>query len=149
MDISMKISRVLFTVAGFLPIFATAQAKEIYLACSLSDASNQTYEYSFAFDPKKETFFWVEGTQNLKVIRNTSSQLWALHTSRFRDFPHDQPYFYLNRVSGAAKISYVRKPYPEEAAKCKKEQNWGCDSFFVLAERDEIGRCKLTERTIN
>ena len=138
----------IYLLSNLIVFSGSLFSKEIYLACSLTDKSNTVYDYSFVFNPKKETFFWINGTQNFMVIRNTSSQLWAWQEMKFRNFPHDRTYFRLNRVSGEAEMSYVRKPSAQEIAKCKKEQSFGCESFFVLEERSENGRCRLTERAI-
>jgi len=122
--------------------------EQVFLSCALTDRSNQTHQYSFEFKPNKPYLFWVEGTQELKVIRNTDSQLWGEHSGRFRQFPYDHSSFQLNRVTGSAEITYSRKPTTEEVAKCKKERSWGCDDFVVLTERTETGHCQVRERQI-
>ncbi|MEP7297773.1 MAG: hypothetical protein ABI702_16435 [Burkholderiales bacterium] len=131
-------------------VAATTQAsgRELYLSCSLVGPANQNFEYVFAFDPAKGTLLWVEGSQELKVFRNTEAQLWASHEGKFRDFPHDRSDFRLNRVTGAAEVIYLHKPLPSEVANCKKSRSWGCESYLVLAEFSEIGRCTVVERVI-
>lgn len=123
-------------------------SRETYLACSLVGPGNKPYQYSFAFDPEKITLFWVEGTQEFKVFRNTSTQLWASHEMKFRDFPHDQTDFRLNRVTGAAEMNYLRKPSATDVANCKKERNWGCEDFLVLTEKSENGTCAVVDRMV-
>ena len=111
-------------------------------------SENRPYQYSFAFNPEKATLFWVEGTQKFKVIRNTSTQLWASHEMKFRDFPHDATDFRLNRVTGAAEMNYLRKPSPADITSCKKERSWGCEAFLVLTEKTENGTCAVVDRLV-
>lgn len=126
----------------------TASGRDMYLTCSLTGPEHVVHQYSFAFDPEKSTLFWVDGTQEFKVIRNTSTQLWASHEMKFRDFPHDATDFRLNRVTGAAEVNYLQKPAAVEIAKCKKEGSWGCEDFLVLTEKVEHGDCQIAERAI-
>jgi hypothetical protein len=126
----------------------SVSGREIYLTCSLTGPEQVVHQYSFAFDPEKSTLFWVEGTQEFKVIRNTSTQLWASHEMKFRDFPHDATDFRLNRVTGASEINYLQEPSAAEVAKCKKEKSWGCEDFLVLTEKSEHGDCQIAERAI-
>lgn len=126
-----------------------ASGCETYLACSLTDADGKRYQYSFAFDAEKVALFWVEGSQKFEVVRDTSTQLWASHEVKFRDFPYDAMDFRLNRVTGAAEISYLRKPSPVDVASCKKERNWGCEDFQVLTEKSENGTCTVVDRVVN
>jgi hypothetical protein len=126
----------------------SASGREIYLVCSLIGPENTRYQYSFSFDTEKSTLFWIEGSQKLKVIRNTSTQLWASHKMKFRDFPHDETDFRLNRVTGAAEISYLRKPSPADIAGCMRERNWGCEDLIVLTEKSESGTCKVIDRVV-
>lgn len=125
-----------------------ASGREMYLTCSLTGPENTRYQYSFAFDPEKSTLFWVEGTQKFKVIRNTSTQLWASHEMKFRDFPHDATGFRLNRVTAAAEMNYLLKPSQADVASCKKERDWGCEDFLVLTDKSENGTCKAVGRTV-
>lgn len=126
----------------------SASGREMYLTCSLTGPENTRHQYSFAFDPEKSTLFWVEGTQKFKVVRNTSTQLWASHEMKFRDFPHDSTDFRLNRVTGTAEMNYLRKPSAGDVASCKKERNWGCEDFLVLTEKSENGACQVVDRTV-
>jgi len=136
----------IFSVLAGLNFSASGQ--EMYLTCFLTGPENVPHQYSFAFDPEKSTLFWVEGTQKFKVIRNTSTQLWASHEMKFRDFPHDATDFRLNRVTGAAEMNYLRKPSAADVASCKKERNWGCEDFLVLTEKSERGTCQVVDRAV-
>lgn len=127
---------------------APASAQEIYLACAVIGPQKSDYRYSFAFDPGKGTLFWVEGSQEFKVLRNTSTQLWASHEMRFRDFPHDSTDFRLNRITGAAEVNYLRKPSPIEVAHCKQQRSWGCEDLIVLTQHAETGSCTVVDRII-
>lgn len=126
----------------------SASSREMYLSCSLTGPEIVPYQYSFAFNPEKSTLFWVEGAQKFKVIRNTSTQLWASHEITFRDFPHDVTDFRLNRVTGAAEMNYLRKPSSADVTSCKKERNWGCEDFLVLTEKSERGVCQVVDRAV-
>jgi len=139
-------SALIFSVLAGMSFSASGQ--EMYLTCSLTGPEHVVHEYSFAFDLEKSTFFWVEGTQEFKVIRNTSTQLWTSHEMKFRDFPHDATDFRLNRVTGTAEINYLQKPSVAEVAKCKKERSWGCEEFLVLTEKSEHGDCQVADRAI-
>ena len=139
-------SALIFSVLAGMSL--SASGREMYLTCSLTDPEQVVRQYSFAFDPEKSTFFWVEGSQEFKVIRNTSMQLWASHEMKFRDFSHDATDFRLNRVTGAAEINYLQKPSATEVAKCRKERSWGCEDFLVLTEKSERGDCQIAERAI-
>lgn len=123
-----------------------ARAQEIYLACALVGPQKSDYRYSFTFDPGKGKLFWVEGSQEFEVFRNTSTELWASHGMKFRDFPHDSTDFRLNRVTGAAEVTYLRKPSPAEVASCKKQRSWGCEDFIVLTQHAETGSCTVVDR---
>jgi hypothetical protein len=125
-----------------------AARAELYLACSLVGPGAQNFEYSFAFDPAKGALLWVKGSQELKISRNTPSQLWASHAGKFRDFPHDGTDFRLNRVTGAVEINYLHKPLPAEVADCKKQRSWGCSDPIVLTQYSESGRCAIVDRVI-
>lgn len=103
----------------------SASGREIYLSCSLTAPEHVVQQCSFAFDSEKSTFFWVEGHQQFKIIRNTSTQLWASHEMKFGDFSHDATDFRLNLVTGTAKINYLQKPSAAEIATCKKKTRWG------------------------
>jgi hypothetical protein len=92
----------------------TAFSAEIYLSCSLANARGHHFHYSFAFDSQGGTLFWVGGSQELEVFLNTSSQLWVFHASRFRDFPYERTDFRVNRITGAAEITYLRNPTDDE-----------------------------------
>ena len=139
-------SALVFSALASLSLGANGHG--IYLACSLVGPGSQSYQYSFSFDAEKATLFWVEGTQKFKVIRNTSTQLWGSHEMKFRDFPHDATDFRLNRVTGAAEMNYLRKPSTADVASCKKERNWGCESFLVLTEKSENGTCAVADRLV-
>ena len=131
-----------------LAIASFGCGREMYLSCSLTGPDNNRKQYSFAFDPERGTLFWVEGTQKLEVSRNTSTQLSASHEVKFHDFAYDMTHFRLNLVTGAAEISYSRKPSSAEVASCKKERNWGCEDYLVLTEKSENGTCNVTDRAI-
>ncbi len=120
----------------------------MFISCTLSDSSSTHQTYTFEFKPHNKSLFWVEGTQELEVIRNTDSQLWATHSGHYRPFAYDQTSFQLNRATGSAEIFYSRKPTPGEVASCQKERNWGCDSWPVLTEHTETGLCKKQVRRI-
>ena len=134
--------------ATLVGVGVRANGQEIYLAWSLIGPSNQTFQYSFAFDPVRGTLLWVEGSQEFKVFRNTSSQLWASHEMKFRDFAHDAIDFRLNRVTGVAEVNYLHKPLPAEVASCKNQRSWGCEDFLVLSEYSETGSCRVVDRAI-
>ena len=139
------------SLAVFAVLAATSApsvGQELYLSCSLVGSANQTFRYSFAFGEAKATLLWVEGNQELRVVRNTATQLWASHDGKFRKFPHDATDFRLNRVTGAAEVNYLHRPLPAEVANCKKQRSWGCEDAFVLAQFSETGRCTAVERAI-
>jgi len=125
-----------------------AIGREMYLACSMTGPEFTVNQYSFVFDAQKSSLFWIEGTQSFKVIRNTSTQLWASHAMKFQDFQYDATDFRLNRVTGAAEINYLRKPSKAKVVECNKERSWGCDDFLVLTEKSEHGSCKITDRKV-
>lgn len=139
-------SALIFSVLAGLTF--SVSGREIYLTCSLTGPKNAPYQYSFAFDPEKSTLFWIEGTQKFKVIRNTSTQLWASHEMKLRDFPHGATDFRLNRMTGAAEMNYLRKPSATDVESCKKERNWGCEDFSVLTEKSERGTCQVVDRAV-
>ena len=66
-------SALIFSVLAGLTF--SANGREMYLACFLVGPENVPHQYSFAFDPERSILFWIEGAQNFKVIRNTSTQL--------------------------------------------------------------------------
>ena len=128
---------------------AGATAQEIYLTCALMGPQNRDYRYSFAFDPAKGTLFWVEGSQEFKIFRNTATQLWASHKVKYRDFPHDETDFRLNRVSGSAEINYLRNPSPADVASCKRQgSSFSCEDSVVLSQYNEFGSCTVVDRVI-
>lgn len=124
-----------------------ARGREIHLVCLLVGPGSKSYQYSFVFDSEKSSLYWVEGTQAFEVIRNTSTDLWGAHQIKFRDFPHDATNFYLNRVTGAAEMTYSQKRSATAVADCKKVQSWGCEDSLVLTENSEIGTCSVLNRT--
>lgn len=119
-----------------------------FISCTLSAPSSARQNYTFEFKPKENSLFWVEGTQELEVIRNTESQLWAQHTGKYRPFAYDQTSFQLNRVTGNAELFYSRKPTPGEISSCQNGHNFGCDSWVVLTEHTETGVCTKQTRRI-
>ena len=126
----------------------TKGQEQVFLTCDLMGNSKQVRQYSYRFEPETPSLFWVEGSQEMKVIRITDSQLWAEHSARFHQFSYDQTSFQLNRVTGQATIFYSRQPHPEEIAECEKDPGWGCDNFVVLEEHTETGECQVTEPKI-
>ena len=79
-----------------------AEAQPLYLACSMRDASQRVTQYSLEFRERESTLYWVEGGVSLRVQRNTATELWASHDSRFRSFEYDSTDFRLNRIAGTA-----------------------------------------------
>ena len=144
----MRIAASVLIFAVLASISSGASSQELYLSCSLVDPKGQNFQYSFGFNPTKETLLWVEGSQKYKVFRNASTQLWASHKMKFRDFAYDQTDFRLNRVTGVVEINYLQKLTGAEVESCKKERGWGCDSFLVLTEHSETGRCTVVDRVV-
>ena len=140
----------IWLLAGFVYLVGgcSKEPDQVFLSCVLTDSSKTTHRYSFEFKPNKPYLFWVEGSQELKVIRNTDSQLWCEHSTKYQLFQYDVTSFQLNRVTGSAIIYYARKPTTEEVAKCMKDPGWGCDSWVGLAEHTETGHCQVRERQI-
>lgn len=133
---------------AFCGISCSKPSEQTFFSCILRDKSNQAHQYSFEFNATKPYLFWVEGTQELKVVRNTPSQLWGEHPAKYQQFPYDQTSFQLNRVTGDAEVFYSRKPTAEEMESCSKDPGWGCDSYLVLTEHSEAGNCQVRERKI-
>lgn len=144
----MRIAASVLIFAALASLSSGASSRELYLSCSLVGPNDQNFQYSFAFNPTKETLSWVEGSQEFKVFRNTSTQLWASHKMKFRDFAYDQTDFRLNRVTGVAEINYLHKTSGAEVESCKKQRSWGCDDFLVLTEHSEAGRCTVVDRVV-
>jgi hypothetical protein len=138
-------------VASFMILVATsvaAAAQDVYIDCDLTGPQNQHSQYSFAFDSGKGTLFWVEGNQELKMERHTSTELLASYRGKFRDFPHDATFFDLNLFSGAASITYIHDPTPDEVARCETRQSLGCRDSIVLSEYGETGSCSVVDRAM-
>ena len=122
--------------------------EQTFFSCALKDGLNQVHQYSFEFNPSKSYLFWVDGTQELKVIRNTESQLWGEHSGKYHEFPYDKTSFQLNRITGDAEMFYSRKLTTEEESTCKKTHGIGCGDNLVLAEHSESGHCQTRDRKI-
>lgn len=129
-------------------INGNALAREMYFTCSLIGPEGARSHYSFSLDSDNSTLFWVEGTQKFEIIRNTTTQLWGSHKTKFHEFPHDETDFRLNRVTGEAEINYLRKPSAADVTSCKNARNWGCEAFLVLTEKSERGACQVVDRAI-
>ena len=136
--------------AAATALFCSACAKQesTFLSCALSTASGDRQTYTFEFKQHEDSLFWIDGTQELEVVRNTESQLWADHSGKFRPFAYGQTSFRLNRATGGAELFYSRKPTPQEITACQKGHNFGCESWLVLSEHTETGQCKKSERRI-
>ena len=124
-----------------------ASSRETYLSCSLTGPENTRNEYSFALDSDKSTLFWVEGSQTLKITRNTSTQLWASQEVKPLDATRDSTDFRLKRVTGAAELNRLLR-LSSDAASCRKEQNRGCEEFIVVPEKSEVGTCRSVGRAV-
>lgn len=133
---------------AFASVSFSVSSKEIYLSCTLMAAKQQSTKYSFAFDQDKDTLLWVEGSNDWKVIRNTSAQLWASHAMKFRDFQYETTDFRLNRITGSAEITYLHAPSAEDVASCKKSKGFGCEDPLVLTEHSEAGNCVVVDRVV-
>ncbi len=120
----------------------------IYFSCKLSDGTRHVQYYTFQFNQEKQYLFWVEGTQQLKVVRNTKTQLWGEHTGHFRKFSYDSTLFHLNRITGDAELDYAKKPTAVEVSKCEKKRGFGCYDSMILTPHTKIGLCKKVKRRI-
>lgn len=117
-----------------------------FMSCSLKDAQGASQNYSFEVDSKKPRLYWVEGSQEMRIVRNTDSQLWAEHGAKSKNFDYNLTGFKLNRVTGEASVSYSKKPSAAEVQACGKE--WWCTYDIVLSEHDEHGTCTRQDRKI-
>lgn len=113
------------------------------LFCTLTDRSDNAYEYSFELNTDEPFLFWIERAQDLNVLRSSHSDIWAEHSAKHRPFDYDHVTFQLSRATGAAKIFYSRKPTSGEIAK-RGTAAW-CEAPLVLAEYDESGLCQATQ----
>ncbi len=126
-------------------------AGEIYLSCELIDPQAERYRYYFAYNPDEGTFLW--GDLEFEVVRNTSTELWSKYDEyQLRDFPHDATDFRLNRISGAAQITYLLKPTPSEISECEEsldpELHWACEGYTAISEHNQTGTCEVVDRAI-
>jgi hypothetical protein len=137
-----------FALIAILLVVGCRRETKQYLRCDLKNPANEQFTYSFAFDRVNGTLLWVEPSQSFTVTKNTDSELWAQHATRYRNFAYDQTDFRLNRVTGAAEVLYLRKPTADEEAACLKQRGWGCTDFFVVTEHSESGTCVPVERRI-
>jgi hypothetical protein len=148
-----KIVILLFASLSMLIGF-NANAKEIFLACKVITPNNVYKSYTFSFDESKNTLYLVDSSQQMKVLRNNDTQLWASQTEKiYRDFNYDYLTFYLNRITGEAEISYAIQPSEKEITECKnnpeiKNKKWPCESYPVLTEKTEQGSCEIVKRKI-
>jgi len=138
---------------SLLLTWQNVKAEEIYFACDmqLPDYSRDTY--TFSFNESANELYLVESSQDMKVIRNNKTQLWASQTTKtYRKFNYDYLTFYLNRVTGTAEISYSTQRTEADIKKCKNnpkyKHKWSCDAQPVLTDKTERGVCKIVKRKI-
>ena len=118
----------------------------MFLSCSMVREDEQSFQYSFVFNPEEEYLFWVEGSNEWEIIRNTSAQFWASRDTRIRGLKARE-IFKLNRITGAARINYSREPTPEELENYNYAF-WCTAGYIVLTEYTEVDSCMIVNRVI-
>jgi len=143
-----------FAAIVLLPLLASvlcgrvaAAEPQTKIECELRDAKWTPYTYSFLFDPVKGTLTWLNGGEELKTERHTSTELLVSRRGKFGATSAQIAYFDLALVQGGATMRYFRDPTAAEIAKCEAEQSApDCTVPVALPQYEEGGYCTFEEQ---